>query len=80
MSEDADMQRLKEACEVLSEFFDTVHIFTTRFQDRLDNPSDEGTVNCSWGSGNWFARKGQIDTWVIKQNERTKIDARKENE
>lgn len=62
--EDEDLKRLQQHCDQLSEHFDTVQIFVTRYD------SKEGTINAQWGSGNWFARKGQVDKWATKENER----------
>lgn len=73
MSEDADLQRLKDACAQLGEHFDTVQIFVTRFADSTE---EDGTVNAAWGTGNWFARYGQVKSWQVKQDEITRIDAR----
>lgn len=75
--EDADMDRIKAAREALSEHFDTVQIFVTRQTDKSEE--DEGTVNATWGYGNWFARKGQIDTWSLKQDERSRKEVREED-
>lgn len=77
MSEDADLQRLKDACMKLGEHFGTVQIFTTRFADSTE---EDGTVNAAWGIGNWFARYGQIKSWQVKQDEITRIEARKPND
>lgn len=73
--EDIDMDRLKKACENLSEHFDTVHIFVTREGEEMDD-GGKGTMNGSWGSGNWFARKGQITEWVLKEDESTRNGVR----
>jgi len=66
-NEDDDLNRLEEACNTLAEFFDTVQIFATRLE--LEGEDRGCTTNASWGTGNWFARKGQVDAWVLKQNE-----------
>jgi hypothetical protein len=67
-----DLERCQRACEALSEHFDTVHIFATRHE-----PGQEGgTVNLSWGNGNWFARYGQISNWLNASNETTRAEAR----
>jgi hypothetical protein len=70
-----DVQRIKEACEALSEHFDTIHIFVTRLTDH-ETDNDQGTVNAQWGCGNWFARYGQIAAWIIKQDEGTRREVR----
>lgn len=68
MSEDIDMEMLRRATESLEEHFDTIHIFATRHEQG----SLSGTVNANYGSGNWFARRGQIRDWAIKQDEYTR--------
>lgn len=71
-----DLARVKAACEDLIEHFDTVMIFTTRHESgELD-----GTVNVRYGLGNWFARKGQIEDWLLKEDEQTREQVRKDHE
>lgn len=51
-----DLERVKEAVRVLGEHFDTVQIFVTTY-----NGDNDGTTrNINTGTGNWFARYGQI--------------------
>lgn len=73
-SVESDMKLVREACESLSEHFDTVQVFATRYDSNLD----QGTVNVLWGTGNWFARYGQIRTWLIKKDAETRKDAEAE--
>lgn len=68
----ADMQRIEKALEVLSEHFDTVQIFCTRY----DSGEENGTVNISRGVSHWFARYGQVCDWVHRCNEEIRIEAR----
>jgi len=65
--EQDDTKRLCDAVNALSDFFDTVQIFTTRHES-----NDIGTIAFQRGSGNWYARFGQIKEWVIKREEETK--------
>lgn len=58
---DEDLARLQQACESLGEHFDSIQIFATIHDPDRGNG---GTTNASWGSGNWFARKGQIEEWL----------------
>jgi hypothetical protein len=74
---EAELQRVKDACQLLSEHFDSVHIFTTRLKDE-DDAGDRGTININYGYGNWFARYGQIHTWVVKQDEQSRKEVRDE--
>lgn len=66
-TEDPDLERLRDAANALGEHFDTVQILVTRHEE-----GETGTVNASWGTGNWFARFGQVREWVIKSEERSR--------
>lgn len=70
---DIDIQRVRQAMIALGEHFDTVQIFTTRYEPE----SDHCTVNRSLGSGNWFSRYGQVKEWVVKCDEEAKQHVRK---
>jgi hypothetical protein len=48
------------------EHFDTVQIFATRHVD-----SETGTVGAQHGEGNWYARRGQVAEWLVKQDARS---------
>ena len=75
MSEnDQDFERLQAAAAALGEYFDTVQIFVTRHEN------SEGTTNMNWGSGNWFARYGQVEEWVSKTRERSLVQVRQEED
>lgn len=62
------MERVKQACQVLIEHFDTVQIFVTRHEPEQEG----GTVNVAYGEGNWFARYGFICDYMIRQDEHTR--------
>lgn len=70
-----DLDRVIEAVESLGEHFDTVHIFVTRYESQT-----EGTTNLHRGIGNFYARYGQIQEWITRENEQARIDARKANQ
>jgi len=70
-TEDPDLDMLKRHCAQLAEHFDTVHIFVTRHA-----PQEGGTVNATWGLGNWFARRGQVAEWMTKADESTRPEVR----
>ena len=78
-SREADIARVDKALKELGVFFETVHIFCTNHNADPDNP-DSGTVTTTKGQGNWHARYGQIKEWMIKQDEYTRIQCRKDNE
>jgi len=69
-----DMDLVEKACIGLGEHFDTVMIFATR----LEAGELDGTVNINFGSGNWFARYGQVKAWIVKQEERDRKHVREE--
>jgi hypothetical protein len=74
-TEDEDMSRLKKATEALGEHFDCVHIFASRYLS-----DDEGkTLTCSYGTGHWYARYGQIKEWIVKSDQRAIKDVNDEN-
>ena len=68
--EDKDMEMLRKHLSALSEVFDSVQIFTTRFLP------DGNTMTASKGSGNWYSRYGQVKEWCIKQDEETRKSVR----
>lgn len=47
----------------LAEHFDTIQIFVTKRED------DASTSALSRGIGNWYARYGQVQIWVVKEDE-----------
>lgn len=68
MTEEEVMDRDKEIIQShvaqLMEHFDTVQIFCTRHSEEL-----EGTVRVQWGGGNYYARYGQVNKWLIEEEE-----------
>lgn len=73
---DDDMTMLEKHANELAEHFDSVQIFVTRHEGGEKN----GTVNASQGAGNWFARYGQVKSWVIKQDECAREEVRGQND
>lgn len=69
MTRDEELAMLKAAAAKLGEHFDTVHIFTTRYDGR-----EVGTVFVNSGIGNWFARYGQVRDWLLREEEATRTD------
>jgi hypothetical protein len=59
---EADMALVKKHVDELGEHWDTVQIFCSR----LDLEQDPTTVNINLGSGNWFARYGQVREYLIR--------------
>jgi hypothetical protein len=60
MNKDNDLNIVKKHVSQLSEHFDTVQIFVTK--RNLDT-----TIDINHGSGNWFARYGQVNHWLIRE-------------
>lgn len=65
-----DEKRVRKAIDDLMEFYDSCQVFVTRH----DQATLDGTLTMSMGQGNWFARYGQIRTWVIRQDEKSRQD------
>lgn len=70
----ADLLMVEKIAQQLSEHFDTVQIFTTKYEG-----SDVGTTNISTGTGNYFARVGQVGQWMVKENEGSRMELREDN-
>jgi hypothetical protein len=74
---DPEVAIVQRHVEQLAEHFDTVQILVTR----LDWEEDRGsTVNIARGTGNWFARYGQMKTFTIREEERERMACRREEE
>ena len=69
---DPNLDRVKMACAQLAEHFDSVQIFVTQHDPAHDQRIESG----EWGCGNFMARYGQVRSWLIHQDEITKIRAR----
>lgn len=62
MNEEKSVERLKNACAVLSEHFDSVQIFATLHK------GNEGTWQATVGAGNYFARRDQVRYWLKQED------------
>lgn len=69
-----DLDMVRDACNKLGEHFDSVVILTTRYE----HGDDGNTVNINYGTGNWFSRYGQCREYLIKCEERTRIQVQKD--
>ena len=70
---DRDAAIISKAVSELSPHFDSIHIFATRHEG-----SD--TLTISKGHGNWYARFGQIQEWLARTDEQTRVNSRKDFE
>ena len=52
---------IEKYCAQLMEHFDTVQIFVTEYRGEMGN-----TLGLEVGAGNWFARLGQVGSWMDK--------------
>lgn len=73
---ESDLAMLKESTEKLREHFDCVQLFVTRYEPNQNG----GTTNIHYGSGNWFARYGQVGEWLVRADETTRIETRKKDD
>lgn len=48
----------------LAEHFSSVQIFVTKH----DMAAVDGTASITAGSGNWYARYGQVLAWLVRMN------------
>lgn len=71
MSEfEQEYKQLDDAIDRLGEHFDSVQVFVTRNMGEKDGQ----TISLARGNGNWFARYGQVVTWL------NKVDATEAND
>lgn len=71
-AESSDCDRIDKCLDELSEYFDSVQIFATRHE----MGSDGGTAGVVRGRGNWFARIGQVSSWVAQMDENDRVNQR----
>lgn len=60
---DPDLEKVKQAVQTLREHFDSVQIFTTRYE------FDNETSHIAYGEGDYYARYGKVKQWVIEEEE-----------
>jgi hypothetical protein len=64
-----DITAVDRCIEILGEHFDSVQIFATRHE----STTLDGTLSITKGTGNYFARYGQIREWILEQDEATRM-------
>jgi hypothetical protein len=80
MATEEQMERVKalvkKAVQELGEHVDTVRIFVTVASD------DDSHAHCSYtqGGGNFYAQRGQVQEWLIREDEQCRIEERKDAE
>lgn len=60
---DKKLALIKNQCEILMASFDTVQIFATK----VEKEEDHCTAQYAYGNGNWFARYGHVNSWIIAE-------------
>ena len=76
MSKEELEKIVKRHVSELGEHFESVRIFVT-----TPSPDDSQlTRSYDSGCGNWYASYGHIQEWIIRQEEYTRLDARKSRE
>lgn len=69
------VKHVRQAMDALREHFDNVQIFVSR--DSPENgPAAQFTENVQLGSGNWFARYGQVKAWTVQAEEELREECR----
>jgi len=67
------LKLVKRKVAELAEHVDAVQVFVSK-----DNRDSTSTMEC--GSGNWYARKGHVRSWLNANDEREREDVRKEDD
>lgn len=75
MTDDERLDVLKRHTAQIMEHFDAIQIFATK-----ENAEEQTTTVMSWGGGNWYARFGQVQEWIVQQNARAEIKVRREDD
>lgn len=72
-NEEHDLAIINKHLTLLSEHFDSIHIFATRYEP------NKGCITTSInnGIGNWFSRFGFIKSWIIRCEETERENSRK---
>lgn len=60
---DKKLELIKNQCNILMASFDSVQIFATK-----DEGDGENISNYIYGGGNWFARYGQVRSWLLRSD------------
>lgn len=60
-----DLVRVKAALTQLGEHFDSVQVFVTRHEAGVE----DGTMHIGIGAGNFFTRYGQVQQWLIANDQ-----------
>ncbi len=72
-----ELDRIQEHIDALGEYWDTVQIFCTR----VDRDSEgEKTAHAVKGKGNWFAVRGQIKHWLIREDQKARLEMQRDFE
>lgn len=70
---EAQFKLVEKAVQDLCEHFDSVQIYAT-------SQTEKGALKFSWGAGNWFTRYGQVKEWIVREEERSRMEVHEDNE
>jgi hypothetical protein len=70
--DDADEKLIERHVSILMEHFDSVQVFATCV-------NEGGTKAIHTGKGNYYARRGIVDTWLTKEREGDRIELRSDD-
>lgn len=71
---DEDIARVRKVVDDLAEHFDSVQIFVSR---NTGEPNGN-TRTYQYGTGNWYARYGQVKIWTERSEEFERAHERKQ--
>lgn len=71
-----DMELIARHARELGEYFDSVQILVSRHEPEIE----DGTINASYGVGNWYSRYGQVRDWLIKADEHIRKNVRQQED
>lgn len=74
--DDKDVALVDERIQALFERFDTVQVMVTRY----DQDGGTDMLSLCRGKGNFYARLGQVTSWLTKVDEDDRIERRKDND
>ena len=70
-SGESQAEIVRKHVHMLSEWFDSVQIFAS-----INLGDGQGTRTFAFGSGDVYSRSGQVRDWIIKHDERSRIEER----
>ena len=66
--------RVQAVADQLGKDFDAVQVLASKVD------ADGNTITIAVGTGNWYARYGQIRDWLVTHEEHTRVGVRRQTE